>query len=120
MTREVGMPLKNSKGELIKCDCGGIYRWDGSLLLSYPPQYPFRCEKCGDRVNIRAERLFPEQYPELQKKIIMTEEEQKKVFRLYQIHSSLKPGFSCGLCKQVLKISTCNGCPIYCQTFNPD
>ena len=25
MTREVGMPLKNSKGELIKCDCGGRY-----------------------------------------------------------------------------------------------
>lgn len=68
MTREVGMPLKNSKGELIKCDCGGIYRWDGTLKLSYPPQYVFRCEKCGDRVNIRAERLFPEQYPELQKK----------------------------------------------------
>lgn len=68
MTEEVGMPLKNSKGELIKCDCGGIYRWDGTLLLSYPPQYPFRCEKCGDRVNIRAQHLFPEEYPEFQKK----------------------------------------------------
>ena len=69
MTREVGMPLKNSKGELIKCErCGGIYRWDGSLLLSYPPQYPFRCEKCGDRVNIRAQHLFPEEYPEFQRK----------------------------------------------------
>ena len=50
----------------------------------------------------------------------MTEEEQKKVFRLYQIHSSLKPEFSCSMCKQVLKIRTCKNCPIYCQTFNPD
>ena len=50
----------------------------------------------------------------------MTEEEQKKVFKLYQIHSSLKPEFSCSMCKQVLKISTCNGCPVYCQTFSPD
>lgn len=65
---EVGMPLKNKEGELIKCDCGGIYKWDGTLLLSYPPQYPFRCEKCGDRVNIRAQHLFPERYPEFQKK----------------------------------------------------
>lgn len=50
----------------------------------------------------------------------MTEEEQKKVFRLYQIHSHLKPEFSCSLCKSVLKISTCKNCPIYCQTFSPD
>lgn len=50
----------------------------------------------------------------------MTEEEKKKVLKLYQIHSGLTPGFSCGLCKQALKISSCNGCPIYCQTFNPD
>jgi hypothetical protein len=67
MTKEVGMPLKNSKGELIKCDCGGIYRWDGTLKLSYPPQYPFRCEKCNNTVTIRAQHLFPEEYPEFQK-----------------------------------------------------
>ena len=50
----------------------------------------------------------------------MTEEEIQKVWILYQIHSSLEPGFSCGLCKQVLKIDTCKNCPIYCQTFSPD
>ena len=48
----------------------------------------------------------------------MTEEEKEKIFKLYQIHASL--GFSCSLCKQVLKISTCNGCPIYCQSFSLD
>ena len=41
MKEEVGMPLKNSKGELIKCDCDGIYRWDGTLKLSYPPRMFF-------------------------------------------------------------------------------
>ena len=50
----------------------------------------------------------------------MTEEEKEKIFKLYQIHARISPGFSCSLCKQVLKISTCNDCPIYCQTFNPD
>ena len=68
MIKEVGMPLKNRKGELIKCDCGGIYRWDGTLKVSYPPQYVFRCDICNGNITIRAERLFPEQYPELQKK----------------------------------------------------
>lgn len=68
MTKEVGMPLKNRKGELIKCDCGGIYRWDGTILLSYPPQYQFYCEDCGDRIRIGAECLFPEKYPEFQRK----------------------------------------------------
>jgi hypothetical protein len=68
MTEEVGMPLKNREGELIKCDCGGIYKWTGSIKLSYPPQYVFRCDKCNSDITIRAERLFPEQYPEFQKK----------------------------------------------------
>ena len=48
----------------------------------------------------------------------MTEEEINKVWKLYQIYGSSY--FSCGQCKQVLKISTCKNCPIYCQTFNPD
>ena len=48
----------------------------------------------------------------------MTEEEKQKVWELYQIHSLLKPEFSCSMCKQVLKISTCKGCPIYCQNFS--
>ena len=50
----------------------------------------------------------------------MTEEEINKVLRLEQIHSSIKPEFSCSMCKQVLKISTCENCPIYCSTFSND
>ena len=50
----------------------------------------------------------------------MTEEEKQKVWKLYQIHSSLRPEFSCSMCKRVLKINTCKNCPIYCQTFSID
>ena len=68
MNKKVGMPLKNSKGELIKCDCGGIYRWDGTLLLSYPAKLPFYCDKCNHNIIVSERTLFPEQYPEFQKK----------------------------------------------------
>ena len=35
MEYEKGMPLKNNKGEIIKCEyCGGIYKWD--VLFFYP------------------------------------------------------------------------------------
>lgn len=54
--------------ELIKCDCGGIYKWTGSIKLSYPPKYVFRCDKCNSTTNISANRLFPEEYPEFKKK----------------------------------------------------
>ena len=50
----------------------------------------------------------------------MTEEEIKKVLELYKTHQKISPSFSCGLCKQVLKIDTCKNCPIYCQTFSLD
>ena len=68
MEEKKGMPLKNRKGELIKCDCGGIYKWTGAIKLSYPPQYVFSCNKCNSNITIRAERLFPERYPEFQRK----------------------------------------------------
>lgn len=68
MIEEKGMPLKNKKGEIIKCECGGVYRWDGTLLLSYPPQYPFYCDNCGDGIRVRGGQLFPERYPEFNKK----------------------------------------------------
>ena len=50
----------------------------------------------------------------------MTEEEINKILELEEIHKRISPEFSCSLCKQVLKISTCNGCPIYCQSFSFD
>jgi hypothetical protein len=68
MNKEIGMPLKNNKGELIKCDCGGIYRWDGTLLLSYPAKLPFYCDKCNHNIVVSERTLFPEEYPEFQKK----------------------------------------------------
>lgn len=69
MTEEVGMPLKNNKGEIVKCDhCGGIYRWDGSFLLTYPAKLPFYCDKCNHHIVVSERTLFPERYPELQKK----------------------------------------------------
>ena len=80
-----------------------------------------------NRLESEEDKTLPEDYfkdiiIELQQlpKREMTEEEMQKVWRLFQIHNSLKPGFSCGLCKQVLKINTCKNCPIYCQTFSPD
>ena len=41
---KIGMPLKKENGENLKCECGGIYRWDGTLHLTHPPQYNFYCE----------------------------------------------------------------------------
>lgn len=68
--KEVGIPLKKENGENLKCECGGIYRWDGTIFLSYPPQYNFYCEDCGDRIRMGVENLFPERYPELKKKLL--------------------------------------------------
>jgi hypothetical protein len=50
----------------------------------------------------------------------MTEEEKKKILELYKIHERISPEFSCTLCKQRLKIKTCNGCPVYWTIFNAD
>ena len=65
MERKIGMPLKNDKGEIVKCElCGGIYKWDGSLLLTYPAKLPFYCDKCNSRLAISEHIIFPEEYPE--------------------------------------------------------
>ena len=50
----------------------------------------------------------------------MSEKEKQKILELEEIHKRISPEFSCSLCKQVLKISTCDGCPIYCQSFSLD
>ncbi len=80
-----------------------------------------------NKIESEEDKTLPEDYfkdiiIELQQlpKREMTEEEMQKVWKLCQIHNSLKPGFSCSMCKQVLKISTCKNCPIYSQTFSPD
>lgn len=69
MEYEKGMPLKDNKGEIIKCEfCGGTYKWDGSLLLSYPAKLPFYCDKCNSRITISRRIFFPEEYPEFNRK----------------------------------------------------
>ena len=64
MEEKRGMPLKDEKGNIVKCSCGGTYKWDGSLLLSYPAKYPFYCNKCRDRCVVSERVLFPERFPE--------------------------------------------------------
>ena len=45
--RRYKMKLYTSKGELVVCDCGGHFIFDERVLLTEPPQFPYRCEKCG-------------------------------------------------------------------------
>ena len=59
-----GVPLKNKQGEIVKCDCGGTYKWDGGIKLSYPVKYIFVCDKCKSTLLIGGQYLFPEKYPE--------------------------------------------------------
>ena len=73
------------------------------------------CKKCG-RV-FGSVWCFDVDCPNNTPKITMTQEEQNKILDLYE---RISPTFSCNLCKERLNISTCKGCPIYCQTFNND
>ena len=34
-------------GELVVCECGGHFIQENRVLLTEPPQYPYRCQKCG-------------------------------------------------------------------------
>jgi DNA-directed RNA polymerase subunit RPC12/RpoP len=38
-----------------KCKCGGDFEYENTVLTSIPPQYPYRCNKCGKRVIKRAD-----------------------------------------------------------------
>ena len=50
----------------------------------------------------------------------MTQEEKKKINRLAELHNGLSPEFSCHMCKSKLKITTCEGCPVYCENYSKD
>ena len=39
------------------CECGGIFKPTNMCLMSYPPQYPHKCNKCGK------EEIFSHTYP---------------------------------------------------------
>ena len=41
--------LHTSDGKLVVCECGGEYVFEHMVLLTEPPQYPYRCNKCGKR-----------------------------------------------------------------------
>lgn len=70
MKEEAGMPLKNNEGEIVKCElCGGVYRWNGSFLLTYPAKLPFFCDKCNHQIIVSERTLFPERFPESQEKL---------------------------------------------------
>lgn len=39
--------LKDNKGNIVKCECGGEFEFMGWALLTDPPRYPYICNKCG-------------------------------------------------------------------------
>ena len=41
--------LYTAEGQLVVCECGGHFIFEDRVLLSSPPQFPYRCEKCGKR-----------------------------------------------------------------------
>ena len=40
-----------------KCDCGGEYEYTGRVLLSNPPKYVHKCNRCNLPVNLN--RISP-------------------------------------------------------------
>ena len=58
--RRSKMKLYTSKGELVVCDCGGHFIFDERVLLTEPPQYPYRCEKCGKVKILRHDKTIYE------------------------------------------------------------
>ena len=50
----------------------------------------------------------------------MTQEDKEAILKIWKIHQRIRPEFSCTLCKAKINPPTCQGCPIYCQTFSLD
>ncbi len=46
--------LGNSEEKKL-CECGGELKWEGTVMTSYPPQYPYTCIKCGKRFVYRTD-----------------------------------------------------------------
>lgn len=62
MSQEKKTELIPYRVELI-CDCGGQMLPTGVILLSDPPQYPHRCNKCG-----KEETCWDSKYPYIEYK----------------------------------------------------
>ena len=39
--------LYSLEGELVICECGGHFIFEQRVLLTEPPQFPYRCDNCG-------------------------------------------------------------------------
>ena len=44
--------LHDLNGNIVICQCGGHFIQENRVLLTEPPQYPYRCNKCG-KVKIK-------------------------------------------------------------------
>lgn len=43
----------------IKCDkCGGEFRYTGEVLTSIPPQFPYKCKDCGQKLIFRTDGTY--------------------------------------------------------------
>ena len=52
---------------------------------------------------------------------VMSDEWKEAILKIWEMHQDIfKPEFSCTLCKAKINPLTCQGCPIYCQTFSLD
>ena len=41
-----------------KCECGGEFIFENIVLTSNPPQYPYKCNKCGKRIVKREDNTY--------------------------------------------------------------
>lgn len=42
-----------------KCDkCGGEFRYTGEVLTSIPPQFPYKCNNCGQKLIFRTDGTY--------------------------------------------------------------
>ena len=52
--------LYTADRELVICECGGYFIQENRVLLTEPPQFPYRCNKCGKVKIQRANKTIYE------------------------------------------------------------
>ena len=52
------LKLYDEDGKIVICECGGKYIFEERVLLTEPPQFPYRCEKCGKRKIQRQDKTI--------------------------------------------------------------
>lgn len=50
--------LYSPNEELVICECGGHFIFEQHVLLTEPPQYPYRCNKCGKCLIQRQDKII--------------------------------------------------------------